>query len=399
MIHRQTAPGGGSGARLAVVAALAAALAAGCTSGSTVAGPVDSGAAGASPQTTRPDASPVPSDGWSVGTPGCGVDANGVPNCGVLWGVATRPPTMAGVEEVEKAAGRSFDFVYRYHDLNDEIPDAAERQVVASGRMLHIAIAARDFAAADGAKLGWKAVSSGAYDENLRAQARGVKSIGQPVYVTFEQEANQQRKRAELGSPEQFKAAWRHVHDLYVSEGVSNAVWVWVMTGSDRNLDAAMQMWPGNDVVDWISWNVYNQSGCASGETDPAAYVSFGDKLSIFYDYLQAHGSAAGIDLGKPMMISEAGSAKYLGDLSKTAQWYAEIPDTLRRFPQIKALALWNSIDETCDYKFSASAEVSLGVVKAGKDPKVQSGRRVKPLIGAGTSTEASTSSPARSGS
>ena len=75
----------------------------------------------------------------------CTLSAKAVPSCGVLWGIATHPPTPARLKQAEAAIGRPVDFVYRYHDVNDVIPDAAEQAYVAEGKLLHIAIAARDF--------------------------------------------------------------------------------------------------------------------------------------------------------------------------------------------------------------------------------------------------------------
>lgn len=299
----------------------------------------------------------------------CVIDDKGVPSCGVLLGIATQPPTEGGVTAVERTLGRSFDFVYRYHDLNDEIPDEAERQLVAGGHLLHIAIAARDFSKSGRAGIGWADVAAGDYDASLRRQARGVASLGVPVYVTFEQEANQQRKLDELGSPADFIAAWKRVHRIYQSVGATNAVWVWVMTGAEENLDNAAALWPGNDEVDWISWNVYNQSGCKSGNSSVLKFVSFEQKLATFYRFLQARGPSLGIDTEKPLMISEAGSAQYRGHISLTAGWYLGIPAALEDYPGIKAVSLWNSVDEDCDYRFSAVPALRAAVGKVGGEP------------------------------
>lgn len=267
--------------------------------------------------------------------------------------------------------GRRFDFVYRYHDLKAEIPDAAERAQVAEGKLLHISIAARDFGHADRSQIAWSDVSAGTYDDRLREQARGVASLKVPVFVTFEQEANQKRKVSVLGPKEDFVTAWRHVHDLYADEGVTNAVWVWVMTGSADNLGNAAAMWPGNDYVDWVSWNVYNQAGCMSGDIDPAKAVTFEEKLRIFYDFIHTRGPALGIDPDKPMMISETGSAHFPDDIGRTAQWYLDIPTVLQKYPQIRAVALWNSVDGSCDFRFSETPELVAAVAAAGARPWV----------------------------
>lgn len=309
----------------------------------------------------------------------CVVNADAVPSCGVLLGVATRPPTMGGVTSVERAIGRRFDFVYRYHDLNDKIPDAAERRVVAQGRLLHISIAARDFSQPDRSAIGWAAVAAGDYDAALRRQAIGVASLKVPVFVTFEQEANQNDKVGERGSPADFIAAWRRVHAIYESAGATNAVWVWVMTGSEDNLDNAAALWPGNDQVDWISWNVYNQSGCKSSDISVLKFVSFEQKLAVFYRFLQARGPALGIDTSKPLMISEAGSAHYPGQMSLTAGWYLGIPATLEQYPTIKAVALWNSVNGACDYRFSTVGTLRTAVQKMSEQPPFDAALRLEP--------------------
>lgn len=291
-----------------------------------------------------------------------------VPTCGLLWGVAAKPPGLDTVQSIEAKVGRPFDIVYRYHDLFDSIPDKAEKDVLAAGKVLHISIATRDFGGTRPGTYTWAEVAKGTFDESLRAQARGIASIGKPVYLTFEQEASQQAKVDRLGPAADFVAAWRHLHELYAQEGVTNAVWVWVMTGAADNLQNAAQLWPGNELVDWISWNVYNQSGCKSGEISVDKYVSFADKMRVFYDWVHTDGPALGIDTTKPMMISETGSARYTNDLAKTAEWYASIPTVLEKYPQIRAVTLWASVDATdtaCSYTFYDDATLSAGVRRA----------------------------------
>lgn len=300
----------------------------------------------------------------------CTLSAKAVPSCGVLWGVSTKPPTVDALHQLESTVGRPFDFVYRYHDVNDQVPDDDERQLVAEGRLLHIAIAARDFSQGQQrGNISWRAIASGRYDDQLSAQARGIASLKVPVFVTFEQEASQRKKLDVAGTAQDFHDAWRHLHDLYVRAGATNAVWTWVMTGSQDNLDRALALWPGNDVVDWISWNVYNQSGCNAGRVEPGKFASFEDKMRVFYDFIHGAGAEHGIDATKPMMISEAGSVQYPEQIDLTAGWYASIPTVLRKYPQVKAIALWDSTTDTCNYDFDGVTKVLDAVRQAGTDP------------------------------
>lgn len=299
----------------------------------------------------------------------CTLSAKAVPSCGVLWGIATHPPTPGRVKAAEKAIGRQVDFVYRYHDVNDVVPDAAERKWVAQGKLLHISIAARDFSTHSAGDVTWAQVAAGRFDASLTRQARGIASLKVPVFVTFEQEANQTNKLAALGTPADFVAAWRHIHDLYARAGVTNAVWTWVMTGSAANLASAAHMWPGNRYVDWISWNVYNFSGCQTDHIALDGYVTFRQRMLIFYNWLSAEHAKLHIDTNKPIMISEVGSAQYPRDPRATADWYAAIPSVLKQYPRIKAVAMWDSTDGYCNFDFTKKPHIAVGVRQAGLDP------------------------------
>lgn len=329
-----------------------------------------------SPAATPPPTTTTPSGAISAptATPGpgaaCPLGPKAVPTCGALWGVSTQPATLAGVEAIEAKVGREFDFVYRYHDVVGQIPDDEERAVVARGSLLHIAIAARKYRGNE--SLTYKQIAAGEFDATLLKQAQGVASLKAPVFVTFEQEANQKDKVGPRGTPAEFIAAWRHLHQLYAQAGASNAVWVWVMTGNQANLERAGELWPGNQYVDWISWNNYNQSGCRTREIDVARYQSFEEGLRDFYEWLKSTGLVKGIDANKPIMISEAGSARYADNPAKSAQWYADIPAALAKYPQVKAVGLWasgggGSEGGTCDYRFQLDPVITQGVASAGK--------------------------------
>ena len=272
---------------------------------------------------------------------------------------------MSHLRSLEHRLGRPFDFVYHYIDVDETFPDAGERREAAGGRLLHVAIAPRLHKSQTNERVTWADVASGKYDRSLLAQARGVASLHAPVFVTFAQEGNTPKKLGVDGSAADFKAAWRHLHALYRKAGATRAVWTWVMAGGTENLSSAAKLWPGNDVVDWISWNVYNRAGCLQGG-DVDRFESFEDRMSTFYDFIHQRGPALGIDPHKPMMISEAGSLKYASDDTLSAGWYAGIPAALSKYPQVKAVALWDSVTDTCDFKFDTSAKTLDGVRRAG---------------------------------
>ncbi len=292
-----------------------------------------------------------------------------VPSCGALLGVTAQEPTAEALDAAEASMGRSFDMVYRFHSLDDPIPDEADQAAVDDGKLLHVSIDSAELDAVASSSGTWAAIAAGQFDAQIRKQARGIAAVKSPVFVTFEHEVDQPQ-RAALGSTADFIAAWRHMHEVYAAAGATNAVWVWVFLGWAPSFDRAAQLWPGDDYVDWISWDVYNQSGCRGGQVDPALYTSFRFDIELVYNWVHDVGPAIGMDPNKPMMISEAGSVLYPDDPEKTAEWYAEIPDVLEDYPQVKAVSLWDHTGHVvCDYRLGLNDEVLSTVAEMGQDP------------------------------
>jgi hypothetical protein len=267
------------------------------------------------------------------------------------------------VHSVQAEFGERVDLVYRFHDLNDSLMTADERASGNAGRLLHFALDNRIYGSTR--LVTWRQTASGWYDANLRRQGAAIAAYGKPVYVTYEHEPEQSARSA-LGSPSDFIAAWRHVRQVYRAAGATNAVWVWVVMGYPSMLSRAATFWPGNSYVDWISWDPYNMSGCQIGPADPARYQSFAEAVLPFYNWLMAHGSSSGIDVRKPMMISESASVIYPGQPTLTARWYAGMPGVLATHPRIKAVALWDRpFTRTCNFRFDEYPVVTRAVADA----------------------------------
>lgn len=266
-------------------------------------------------------------------------------------GVTTDKPTNAALGLAERGLTRPYDFVYRFHRVTGSFPTAEEKALVGSGRELHLSIDTP-------ADMTWAQVADGAVDTALAEQARGVAALGKPVWLTFDHEPDNPSKTA-LGSGADFVRAWRHVREVYTKAGATNAVWVWVMIGTGPGLVRAETMWPGNDQVDWISWDVYNASGCRTGTFRPERWQSFEASFEIFRSWLVREGPRLGIDTNKPWMISEMGTVDDPGNPQRRIDWYEQVPQVLAKYPQVKAVSMWDHIGNgACDYRFSGSDDV-----------------------------------------
>lgn len=300
-----------------------------------------------------------------VGKPRCNATAVGLTKCGVILGIATNPPTNAQVAKVERTQRRPFDMVYRFTDLAATIPTPEEKALVANGTLLHLAIDAR-FYNAPQKVVRWSDITSGAYDATLRQDARGIAALKVPVFVTFDHEPDLSQHAAS-GTPADYVAAWRHVHDLFAAAGARNAIWVWVVSGYPSFFGIDGQFWPGNRYATWISWEAYNAAGCRTGPAEPGRFETFAQSVLPFYTWLILHGPNYGIDIGKPMMISEAASAVFPNDPQLTKSWYDQIPGVLAAHPHIRAITLWDRPGSSgCPYQFDAIPQVTDAISRVG---------------------------------
>ncbi|WP_161602679.1 glycosyl hydrolase family 26 [Thermomonospora catenispora] len=306
-----------------------------------------------------------------TGGDGCGaVSADLVPSCGAWWGVS---PGVDSLEYMESRFGRRFDLVHFWYGIDSvDVPDAAARRLARQGRILHINIAGRAFG---GGRVRWRQIAEGRWDRTLARQARGIAALGAPVFVTFDHEPDTPPKLRTRGTGADFVAAWRRVHDVYRRNGADNAVWVWVLTGYPGNFPRAAGFYPGDRYVDWIGWEAYQAYLCDGRIWRAEKYASFEDTLKPFHDWLKSEGVKAGIDPRKPYMINGLGAVRYT-DPALSARWYREIPATLRRYPQIKAVQLWQPPKGMrCPWRiFDRPAEVE-AFARAGQDPYVNQRR------------------------
>ena len=270
----------------------------------------------------------------------CTVSATLVPSCGAWWGMylpvdddSQLPPA---VQSEEQYLGRPLDIVERYHDMsisdNGVFPDRAEEQV-AGDRYILFSWAADVWSKHILYK--WSTIASGALDRSDH-RAGGPADRGLPPHrvpdllrpsptATFPQQ----------GTPAQFVAAWRHIHDVFAKLGVHNVIWVWTTEGYLPHERTIAAMYPGNAYVDWIGYDPYNYYTCHQ-----ASWQSFAQTVQPFYQWLttQPFGD-------KPVMLSEFGSAADPQQPDREAAWYRSIVPVIRQMPRLKALIQWNAVD------------------------------------------------------
>lgn len=211
---------------------------------------------------------------------------------------------------------------------------------------------ADDFAKGRTPVLTWKCpgslsqIASGAYDQQvIIPTARAIAALPHPIMLRWFHEFNlningaranaQPRECFDAGASEaaqaqDFIAAWRHIHDVFVQQGAGPKVtWIWCPAATPRNLQRhdVMAFFPGRQYVDWIGGDFYDRKR-----------QGFAAVAQPFYSMVES------AQPGMPIIVDETGEEAANGPPFTQARYMEDIAATLpTRFPAIKALIYFNA--------------------------------------------------------
>ncbi|MCP3820519.1 hypothetical protein NLX86_21205 [Streptomyces sp. A3M-1-3] len=302
----------------------------------------------------------------------CAPDAELEPSCGAWWGAyvpyAANGSLKDAVYGFEKKIGRKLDLVYNYHDMSRGTLDGQlltpDEQALGRDRLLMLAWESTVWKEPHHAnwtedQLGWKNIASGKYDEEIiDPQARRIKAYGKRIFFSFDQEVDFRVNDA--GTPAEYVAAYRHLHDRFKALGVDNVVWVWTVSGYLKHGELMKQLYPGDAYVDWIGMDQYNYFLCHKSPN----WLDFDQSQRPSYDWLRAN-----ISDRKPVMLAEFGTAPDPADPDRQRDWYAAIPETVRTMREAKGLVQWNRAvpGKNCDLTVDSGPALE-GYREAGRD-------------------------------
>ena len=287
-----------------------------------------------------------------------------VPACGAWWGMFV--PTQnsndlnAAVAAQDSSLGRPLDLILVYHDMSTTpdgmFPNSSEAQL-SQHHLLVFSWAPVIWST--GQMYSWEDISSGGLDQSvIIPEAMRLKSFGTTVFLSLFPEADTTAGTSQ-GSPSQFVAAWRHVHNLFAELKVRNVVWVWTTTGYLPHASTIAAMYPGKSYVNWIGYDPYNYFSCRN-----SPWLSFSRTIGPFYRWLSSR------HYGKPIMLTEYGTSADPANPDLEASWYQDIGPTIKKYSGIKALTLWNSTTSQCNFTLSnQSAQGQAAYRQAGLSP------------------------------
>lgn len=152
-------------------------------------------------------------------------------------------------------------------------------------------------------------IAAGAHDEYIRGWARAARDTGVPIILRFAHEQSTEPGVRSWypwqGDPENFKAAFRHIVEIFREEGATNVRHLWSAMWWHR---WAALYYPGDDVVDYIGTTELNHGTVPDKQW--AQWRTFDEMFGPEY--------AAALPWNKPLMLTELASAEQGGD---KAQW------------------------------------------------------------------------------
>jgi glycosyl hydrolase family 26 len=273
----------------------------------------------------------------------CHTGAKLVPTCGVLWGVAPGAHTEArgysALAAFERKTGRHQAIYHAYHGgIRQLFPTPQEIAIAHQKGSPRILFLNWKPEAAS-----WAAIAHGdkrtdAFLDRLAGHIR--RTFPDKFFFAVHHEGeNDVREKAGSGyTAKDYAAMYRHVVKRLRAHGVHNMVTVLVHMAYVPHATKSWfnQMYPGDDVVDWIGLDVYAYSTPGYGHGDFAEVLNrkLGGKRAWpgFYNWaVRKHPH-------KPVMIAEWGVWSSKRNTKYKADFYRDLGSELRRFPRIKAM-------------------------------------------------------------
>jgi hypothetical protein len=266
-----------------------------------------------------------------------------VPTCGILWGVApgahTESRGYSALAAFERKTGRHQAIYHAYHGgIRQLFPTPQEIAIAhqqGAPRILFLNWKPESAS--------WAAIARGdkrtdAFLDRLAVHIR--QTFPDKFFFAVHHEGeNEVRPWAGSGyTAKDYAAMFRHVVNRLRAHGVHNMVTVLVHMAYVPHATQSWfdQMYPGDQVVDWIGLDVYAYSTPGYGHGDFASVLN--RKLAGKRGWPGFYNWAVEEHPNKPLMIAEWGVWSYRKNTHYKVDFYQRLGNELRRFPRIKAM-------------------------------------------------------------
>ncbi len=288
----------------------------------------------------------------------------------MIWGAFAKPRgsenLQSALEKIESQGGRKVSAARVYLHWDSGI-GSYQKWLASTGRTPVISVNTIQ----GGGKLSWRTVanasSTSTVGKQIAAWADKIKSLNAPVYFTFNHEPEAAASRS-LGTSADFIAAWRKIVTVFKQRGVTNAKYLWIMTGwayetvaSDARY--ASKWYPGDAYVDAMGSDEYNDYTCRTDHKAPWRPLS--QEIESFRKFGLTHPS-------KELWLPEFGSVEDKAVPGRKGQWMNEVRATFKdpKYSQFRGLIYFSALREgtPCSWWLDSSASSAANYGALGRD-------------------------------
>lgn len=220
-------------------------------------------------------------------------------------GVALENPS--GLAEFETSVGHKADIFLWYQSISEDLEVATLGPIAQGGRTIQLAwepwnYGARDLVNQPAYQL--RDITAGNWDADIHRWARQVKAFGYPVIFRPMCEMNGDwtswSGTVNGNVPSDYVPAWRHVHDIFVQEGATNAMFLWspnVEGDLATATDTFNKYYPGDAYVDYVGMDGYNWGRMYTTPEWTSFWQPFTEVFRYSYDAFTARTSKPQLSL------------------------------------------------------------------------------------------------------
>lgn len=205
-----------------------------------------------------------------------------------------------GDAEVTASAGVTFDIGSTYYTAGESMPNSWDVERIAAGKIpLMVMLEKNYLGGGPTSYTDWAGIAAGDFDSFFLNRANNLAAQDTEIWLTFRHEPD-----VYIGKGGEFPAEWteaeyiaafRHLHGL-MSPLMPKVKWMFWCGGSSSNFSLIDALYPGDDVVDIISWDPYVHQGWEASTTATQRWSVFANRLAS-----RSWGQ------GKPYGLSECG--------------------------------------------------------------------------------------------
>ncbi len=270
------------------------------------------------------------------------------------------------VLRLESTSGRHLDVVREFLNWDSPFPASFDTWLRDTDHTLILSVKSHR----NNGTIRWADIAAAQPGSTLYSQIEGwadkIKAYGVPIYFAFNHEPESSAS-SDMGTPANFIAAWRKIHDVFDAHDVTNAKFIWIMTAYSFSVgpqagNYAPKYYPGDDYVDAMGIDAYNWYTCHSGS--PNAWKSLEQVIKPFRDFGAAHPD-------KELWLTEWASTEDSARPTRKAQFIADAQALFKRpdYSQFQGISAFDKRQGTCAWVTDSSTSAQAAFAAMATDP------------------------------